>query len=157
MGQEARRQHRAGAQHSAALRRPHLYWKEVREHMQRENRWLWVGLGVLALVLITGPMLGGGMGMMGRGMMGWYGGAGPANEWPWVLGMGIGSLVMLAFWAAVIGLVVLAVRRMIGGSTGDTPGGGESPLAILQRRYAAGEINREQYQEMRQVLEGAPS
>ena len=40
--------------------------------MRREDRWLWMGLGVLALVLLAGPMLGGGMGMLGgRGMMGW--------------------------------------------------------------------------------------
>src|SRR5918912_1048370 len=118
--------------------------------MRREDRWLWMGLGVLALVLLAGPMLGGGMGMLGgRGMMGWYGAVGPANGWLWGLGMGIGWLVMLAFWAAVIGLVVLAVRRMTSGSAG------ESPIDILERRYAAGEITREQYQEMREVLEGA--
>ena len=80
---------------------------------------------------------------------------GPANGWLWGLGMGIGWLVMLAFWAAVIGLVVLAVRRMTGPSAGSTHGTGESAMDVLRRRYAAGEITREQYREMREVLEGA--
>ena len=69
--------------------------------------------------------------------------------------MGIGWLVMLAFWAAVIGLVVLLVRRMTGPSAGSTHATGESAMDVLRRRYAAGEITREQYREMREVLEGA--
>src|SRR5919202_4003317 len=101
--------------------------------MRRDDRWLWVGLGVLVLVLLAGPMLGGGMGMLGgREMTGWYGAVGPANGWLWGLGMGIGWLVLLALWVAVIGLVVLAVRRMTGNAEG------ESPVDTLQCRYARG-------------------
>ena len=116
------------------------------------NRVLWFGLGLVALALVLGPLLRGGMWMMGGpGMMGWYGAPG-ANGWLWGLGMGIGGLVMVAFWAAVIGLVVFAVRR-IGGADGGNSQHAESPKSILDRRYAAGEITREQYEEMRRVLE----
>ena len=38
------------------------------------NRVLWFGLGLVALALVLGPLLRGGMWMMGGpGMMGWYG------------------------------------------------------------------------------------
>ena len=59
---------------------------------------------------------------------------------------------MVAFWAAVIGLVVFAVRR-IGAADGGNSQHAESPRSILDRRYAAGEITRDQYDEMRRVLE----
>ncbi len=40
--------------------------------MRREDRGLWIALGVLVPILLTGPTLGGGV--MGPGMRGgWYG------------------------------------------------------------------------------------
>ncbi|MBI4498257.1 MAG: SHOCT domain-containing protein [Chloroflexi bacterium] len=58
---------------------------------------------------------------------------------------------MLAFWGALIVGVVLLVRWLVEATTASS--GSESSLDILQRRYAAGEITREEYQQMRQVLE----
>lgn len=79
------------------------------------------------------------------GMMGW-GGYGH--------GMGIfGGLFMLLFWGLIIVGLVLLVRllwnhvRPVGGS-----GVGEAPLDILKRRYAKGEITREEYDRIRQDL-----
>ncbi len=120
--------------------------------MRRDDRGLWIALGALVLILLAGPMLGGGV--MGPGMMGgWYGRFG-GNGWLWGLGMGLGGLMMLAFWGALIALAVLFFRRA-GGPREDPPSTGrETPEDILKRRFAAGEITREQYDEMRHALSG---
>jgi len=55
------------------------------------------------------------------------------------------------FWIIVIGLIVWAVvtrsRR-----TGVPPVPEESPLDILKKRYARGEITREQFEQMKKDL-----
>ncbi len=106
------------------------------------NRGLWIALGVLVLVVVLAPLVGGGM--MGWGMMGWP----PPRGWMWGLGMGLGAIAMLAFWGALVLAVVLAVRALVGRSPKE-----DSALEILKRRYAAGEITKEQYEEMRKLLE----
>ena len=118
--------------------------------MRRTDRGLWIALGVLVLIVLAGRALGTGM-MMGRGMDGWYG-AHPfaGGGWMWGLGMGLGWLGMLAFWGALIALAVLLFRRYAGPAPDGEPG--ESVREILDRRFAAGEITREQYEEMRQTL-----
>lgn len=73
-------------------------------------------------------------------MMGDWGG------WGW--GMGFGWIFMLLFWALVIlGIVALAKWLFSAG------GSGKRPLDILKERYARGEINGEQYEQMRRDLE----
>jgi putative membrane protein len=77
-------------------------------------------------------------------MMG-YGFDGPLG---W-LGMGIGIVVHLAF----VGLIVLAAIWMFravfpGKSDASTP----ASLEILKQRFAKGEINREEYQQLKQDL-----
>lgn len=75
-------------------------------------------------------------------------------------GMGAGSwigwIAMIVFWVALIALVVWGVSRAFpaGGGRGDTSGASpsESPVEILDRRYAAGEIDDERYQMMRATL-----
>jgi putative membrane protein len=71
----------------------------------------------------------------------------------------LGGLMMLLFWAAVIGLVVWAIwafgRRQSGRvdyqSAPQAPQG-DRALQIAKERYARGEISREQYDEIRQTL-----
>ena len=76
-------------------------------------------------------------------MIGYYGG------WGW---MGfVGMLAMLAFWVALIVLVVWAVRGFAGGGHKDDA---STALEILQRRFAAGEITREEYEEAKRTLGG---
>lgn len=56
--------------------------------------------------------------------------------------------LMLVFVAAVIVAVVFLVRYLTQqhpGASGATAIGPESPKDILKRRYAAGEIDREEY------------
>jgi putative membrane protein len=121
-----------------------------------QQRGLWVVLAVLVLIVLAVPLLGGGMmgwGMMGPGMMGGWGGQGaPGGGWGWGLAMALGGLAMLAFWGALIVGVVLAIRAFTGGGGSPEPRG-DAALDILKRRYGAGELTLEQYEEMRRVLE----
>ena len=64
--------------------------------------------------------------------------------------MGVGGLAMLAFWGALI-VGVLLIVRTLGGGRGRRWHG--SPLDILKRRYAAGEITRDQFGQMRKDVE----
>ena len=101
-------------------------------------------LGVLVLVPVLGMSLGGGWGMMGPGMMG---GRGPSTGLgPGMMGygFGFGPLVLLVLIAGVV-LLVLAVTRK-------EPKTDES-LGILKARLAKGEITREQFEELKQVLQ----
>jgi putative membrane protein len=127
--------------------------------MRTEYRGPLIVLGVLVLVVLLMPMLGLGMmgpGMMGSGMMGGYGGLGGQTggwSWGWGLAMGLGMLAMLAFWGALIVGVVLLVRWLMTATGGSGRDSDETSLEILKRRYAAGEIPREEYAQMRQELE----
>jgi putative membrane protein len=58
--------------------------------------------------------------------------------------------MMLAFWGALIAGAILLVRWLSRG--GSMPGAHEDPLAILQQRYAQGEVDEETYRRMRREL-----
>jgi len=67
-------------------------------------------------------------------------------------GMGlVGGIVMLLVFVAVVLLVVWAVRAVMPSRHGVV---GETPLGILKRRYAAGEINQAEFDQARRVLDG---
>jgi putative membrane protein len=76
-------------------------------------------------------------GMMSGGMMGWM------FLWP---------LVGLLLLATVIVLSVLVVRKFWNrvGHSGRT----EAALDVLRERFARGELDREEFESRRQVLEG---
>jgi putative membrane protein len=107
---------------------------------------------VLLIVLIVGasaliPFVWGrgiGGGYMGRGMMGGFGS-------PFMFMGGIG---MILFWVLLIGgaiWFVQALGRASRPTKADLPSV-ESPLDILKRRYAKGEITKEQFEEMKNDL-----
>jgi putative membrane protein len=84
--------------------------------------------------------------MMGGSMMGWGGG------WP---GMAGGGLLMLLFWGVVLVAAVVGVRWLWDqGRPAAGPARGESPLEILKRRYARGEIEREEFETKKRDLDG---
>lgn len=123
--------------------------------MNTGSRTILIVLGVLVLVVVIIPLVGGGM--MGPGSMMWgfgpQGGPPGAGGWAWGLAMGLGWLTMLAFWGALIAGVVLLIRWLSGTTAGSAGPGRESALDILKRRYAAGEITLEEYERMRRDLE----
>jgi putative membrane protein len=66
---------------------------------------------------------------------------------------GFGMLFMVLVWGALIALGVwVVVRTTRGNPVGPTSA--ESPRQILDRRFASGEIDAEQYAAARRVLEG---
>lgn len=129
--------------------------------MNQQNRNLFIGVGVLLVLLILGPILFGGTigpGFGGRGMMGWgFTADGTSgNSWFWGLGMALGGLMMVGFWGVLIVGLVLFARWITGQpARGTGPGATEDPLTILRRRYAAGEIDRPTYERMQSELANA--
>lgn len=65
-------------------------------------------------------------------------------------GMGIG---MWIFWIIVVVAVVLVAKLMIVGSSNQSSMISASPLEILKKRYASGEINQEEFESMKKELE----
>ena len=77
----------------------------------------------------------------GPGMMGW--------GWGWVH-----LLFMVVFWVLIVLLIILLVRRL--GSSGHpnwaVPPQEDSALEILKKRYARGEINKEEFDSKKKDL-----
>ncbi len=65
-------------------------------------------------------------------------------------GMGFGWIYMVVFWAVIITAVVYLVK-IIGRKSGSEVWH-EAPLDILKRRYATGEITREEFERMKDEL-----
>jgi putative membrane protein len=74
---------------------------------------------------------------------GWWGGG-----W-WSV---FGFLMMLLFWGGIIWLAVWGINKLSGARSK-----GEAPLNIAQRRYARGEITREEFETIKATLGGAAS
>ena len=102
-------------------------------------------LGSLAMAVAGGPMMGPGV------MWGFGGQPGVPPIGGWSALMGLGWLMMLAFWGALILGVVLLVRWLAGGTPARA--NTEDPLTVLQRRYALGEIDEETYRHMRREID----
>jgi putative membrane protein len=80
-------------------------------------------------------------------MMGGYG-AGWGMGW-------FGMIAMLVFWVLVIVAIVYLIRWLaVSSRAGGREGRPEySALEILKKRYARGEIDKEEFEEKRKVLE----
>ncbi len=66
------------------------------------------------------------------------------------MGMGFGWFFMILFWVLVI-LGVVYIIKAISERTGSRQKG-ESALDILEKRYAKGEITREEFEKMKSDL-----
>ncbi len=105
--------------------------------------------GIIVAVLIIVPLVlgavwgwqSGGWGMMGPGMMGGFG-------WWWLM-----PIFMILFWGLVIWGIVALVRGLSGSrGSNSTPPMTDSALEVLKKRYARGEINKEEYDEKKHDL-----
>jgi putative membrane protein len=106
-----------------------------------------IGGTVLAVFIILPIILGivfrsgydnWGWGMMGPGLMyGYVGG--------WLM-----MIVMVAFWGLIIWGIIVLVRYL--SRNGQNYSQDNSSLDILKRRYAQGEINKDEYEEKRKAL-----
>ncbi len=69
-------------------------------------------------------------------------------------GMLFGGLLMVAFWVLIIGGGVWLVVTLARGNANQLPmtPSGQTPLSILQARFAKGEITKEQFDQMRRDL-----
>ena len=75
-------------------------------------------------------------------------GPGMMGGWGW----GFGILGML-FWLALFVLIVVLVWRLLErGDRGGFPRAPETPLEILEKRYARGEIDRDTFERMKRDL-----
>lgn len=71
------------------------------------------------------------------------------DGWGWSWGMGIWMIVWwLLLFAAAVALVWLIVRATRGAGASPGPTQRETPEEIARRRFASGEIDREEYQRM---------
>jgi putative membrane protein len=73
----------------------------------------------------------------------------PLTDCGWMPAMGIGLLFKALFWVALVVATVLVVKWLIG------KGGvarEDSVLDILKKRYARGEINKQEFEERKREL-----
>lgn len=76
-------------------------------------------------------------------------------HWGWYGGPGFGWISMVLFWGVVVFGIVWLVRSGTRKGEGQTRScDGETALDILDKRYARGEITKEEYMEMKQTLKG---
>ncbi len=103
--------------------------------------------GIVVAALIILPLVfglvagwqGESWGMMGPGMMGGFG-------WMWL---------MPVFWIVFLGLIIWAVVAAVRGSSesrSPDSSKADSALELLKKRYARGEINKEEYEEKKKDL-----
>lgn len=97
---------------------------------------------VLALSLL--PMIFG-WGMMGGGMMG-------PGRGGWGMGWGFGWIFGLLFMAALVAGVVWLVTFIASSGTSPSTRQEESALDILKKRYAKGEINKQEFEDKKKDL-----
>ncbi len=118
--------------------------------MNKSTRTTLIIGGVIVAILIIVPLIIGlvggwqgyayGYGMMGSGMMGGFG---------WGLYM---PIIMIVFWGLVIWGIVALVRGVSSRNNTGSSASAESALEILKRRYARGEITKQEYEERKKDL-----
>ena len=76
---------------------------------------------------------------------------GYGHEFGWG-GMVFGGIMMLLFWGGLITLIIWAVKSISTRSNTRINGLEPSAREILDRRYAQGEIDRDEYERMKEDL-----
>lgn len=74
----------------------------------------------------------------------------------WGFGMGLGWVFMILFWVAVIIVIIALVKWFFfsgfGGSSNQDRK--ETALEVLKKRYARGEIDKDEFEKKKRDLEG---
>ena len=109
-----------------------------------QNPMVWIGA---LLLLLTASPVG-----LAQGQGEYYG---PHMMWGGYYGMFFGPLMMIVFIAVAVVVVVLLVRWLggpgHGGALHQPPG--KTPLDILKERFARGEIDNQEFEERRRLLD----
>ncbi len=103
-----------------------------------------VAVLIVALLVGGGWLLGRNYYAHGPGMMMGYG-------FPFGMHTFGGGILMLLFWGAIIGGGVLLVASLTRQKAAPV-GRDETPLEILKRRYASGEIDRDEFERVKESL-----
>ena len=98
------------------------------------------------------PMLMTGL-LVSFGGAGYYDGQGPGGWGPMMhYGFGYGGMFMWIIFLIVVGVLIYFIVQ-VQKTKGQTPAQGESHLDILKKRYAKGEISKEDFDRMKRDLE----
>ncbi|MDH5778936.1 MAG: SHOCT domain-containing protein [Gammaproteobacteria bacterium] len=68
--------------------------------------------------------------------------------------MFFGGGFMWIIWVLIIVALVIVLKTTMGNGSSGSTSKGDSPLEILQKRYARGEIDEEEFKRKRKQLEG---
>jgi putative membrane protein len=73
-------------------------------------------------------------------------------DWTWGWGMGLGMFFTVLFWIIIIALIVWIIVRLTRreNTEGDTDK--HKPIDIARERYAKGEINHEEFEQIKKDL-----
>jgi len=74
------------------------------------------------------------------------------TDYGWIPMMGVGLLGMIVFWGLLIAGTVFLIRWFIGETVIKRE---DSALEILRKRYARGEINKQEFDERKRDLMGS--
>ncbi len=121
--------------------------------MNKESRIALIIGGIVLAVLILAPLIVGGFtGWQGGGWGGWGGMMGPGMMGFGLMG-GFMPIVMVLFWGLIIwGIIALTRGAWHGCGTHSHSEHMDSALDVLKRRYARGEINKEEFEEKKKDL-----
>jgi putative membrane protein len=121
--------------------------------MKTTTRTIWI---VVAVVIGLGLLAGGFLfSRTGWGMFG-YGPGMIDGNFGFGMMTGFGGIAMILFWVVIIGLGVWLISSLVSRANSQPPSNSvtasESALDILKKRYARGEITKEQFDQMRRDL-----
>jgi putative membrane protein len=77
------------------------------------------------------------------GPMGGYWGGGMGGFW---------MIATVLFWVGILAIAALIISRLFARRGDATTGGSKTPMEILDRRYASGEITEKEYRKMKKGL-----